>query len=79
MSNKQPIVTLSTCYIKCLPYNFAKKFTERFSFACVAKKLAILLSNNPAFHDRSKYIGTCYHFRKECIIRKEVQVKYVKS
>ena len=31
------------------------------------------------FHDLSKHIYMHYHYLRECIARKEVQVKYVKS
>ena len=46
---------------------------------CVNNKSAIALSKNPVFHDQSKHIDTRYHFIRECIARKEVQIKYVKS
>ena len=42
-------------------------------------KSAIALSKNPVFHDRNKHIDTRYHFIRECIARKEVQIKNVKS
>ncbi|KAK2976645.1 hypothetical protein RJ640_008181 [Escallonia rubra] len=45
----------------------------------VDKKSAIALAKNPVFHDRSKHINTWYHFIRESIAKKEVQVKFVKS
>ena len=42
-------------------------------------KSAIALAKNPVFYDRSKHIDTRYHYIKECIMRKDVQLKYVKS
>jgi hypothetical protein len=30
------------------------------------------------FYDRSKYIDTRFHYIQDCIINKEIEVKYVK-
>ncbi|KAH9697038.1 hypothetical protein KPL71_023433 [Citrus sinensis] len=93
MSKKQPIVTLSTCeaeYVAATSSvchaiwlrNLLKELglpQEEPTEICVDNKLAIALSKNPVFHDRSKHIDTRYHFIRECIARKEVQIKYVKS
>ncbi|KAH9751814.1 hypothetical protein KPL71_014449 [Citrus sinensis] len=87
MSKKQPIVTLSTyeaeyvaatssvCHAIWLR-NLLKELSlpqEEPSEICVA------LSKNLVLHDQSKHIDTRYHFIRECIARKEVQIKYVKS
>jgi hypothetical protein len=45
----------------------------------VNNKSALALAKNPVFHDRSKHIDTRYHFIRECIARKEVQLEFVKS
>ena len=45
----------------------------------VDNKSALALAKNPVFHDRSKRIDTRYHFIRECIARKEVQLEFVKS
>ena len=45
----------------------------------VDNKSTIALAKNLVFHDLSKYIDTRFHFIRECIARKEVQVKYVKT
>ncbi|KAH9685807.1 hypothetical protein KPL70_014105 [Citrus sinensis] len=93
MSKKQPIVMLSTCEAEYVATsssachaiwlrNLLKELglpQEEPTEICVDNKSAIALSKNPVFHDRSKHIGTRYHFIRECIARKEVQVKYVKS
>ncbi|KAH9681198.1 hypothetical protein KPL71_026879 [Citrus sinensis] len=93
MSKKQPIVTLSTCeaeYVAATSSvchaiwlrNLLKELglpQEEPTEICVDNKSAIALSKNPVFHDRSKHIDTRYHFIRECIARKEVQIKYVKS
>ncbi|KAH9695599.1 hypothetical protein KPL71_022832 [Citrus sinensis] len=93
MSKKQPIVTLSTCEAEYVAATssvchaiWLRNLLKELSLAqeepteiCVDNKSAIALSKNPVFHDRSKHIDTRYHFIRECIARKEVQVKYVKS
>ncbi|KAH9726094.1 hypothetical protein KPL70_008130 [Citrus sinensis] len=93
MSKKQPIVTLSTCEAEYVATtssvchaiwlrNLLKKLSlaqEEPTEICVDNKSTIALSKNPVFHDRSKHIDTRYHFIRECIARKEVQIKYVKS
>ncbi|KAH9667537.1 hypothetical protein KPL70_021079 [Citrus sinensis] len=93
MSKKQPIVTLSTCeaeYVAATSsvchaiwlINLLKELSlpqEEPTEICVDNKSAIALSKNLVFHDRSKHIDTHYHFIRECITRKEVQIKYVKS
>ncbi|KAK6142445.1 hypothetical protein DH2020_022793 [Rehmannia glutinosa] len=93
MSKKQPIVTLSTCeaeYVdatSCVCHavwlrNLLKELgmtQEEPTKIRVDNKSAMALANNPVFHDRSKHIDTHYHYIRECISRKEVQVEYVKS
>ncbi|KAH9681167.1 hypothetical protein KPL71_026862 [Citrus sinensis] len=93
MSKKQLIVTLSTCeaeYVAATSsvchamwlINLLKELSfpqEEPSEICIDNKSTIALSKNPVFHDRSKHIDTRYHFIRECIARKEVQIKYVKS
>ncbi|KAH9650236.1 hypothetical protein KPL70_026291 [Citrus sinensis] len=93
MSKKQPIVMLSTCeaeYVAATSSvchaiwlrNLLKELglaQEEPTEICVDNKSAIALSKNSVFHDRSKHIDTRYHFIRECIARKEVQIKYVKS
>ncbi|KAH9671981.1 hypothetical protein KPL70_017541 [Citrus sinensis] len=92
MSKKQPIVTLSTCEAEYVAATssvchaiWLRNLLKELSFVqeepteiCVDNKSAIALSKNPVFHDRSKHIDTRYHFIRECIARKEVQIKYVK-
>ena len=93
MSKKQPIVTLSSCeaeYVaatSCVCHaiwlrNLLKELSmtqEDPTQICVDNKSAIALAKNPVFHDRSKHIDICYHYIRECITRKDVQVEYVKS
>ena len=93
MSKKQPIVTLSTCeaeYVaatSCVCHgiwlrNLLKELgwpQEKPTKIFVDNKSAMALAKNPVFHDRSKHIDTRYHYIRECITRKDVQVEYVKS
>lgn len=93
MSKKQPIVTLSTCeaeYVaatSCVFHavwlrNLLKELgmsQEEPTKIFVDNKSAIALAKNPVFHDRSKHIDTRYHYIRECIARKDVQIEYVKS
>ncbi|KAK2981078.1 LOW QUALITY PROTEIN: hypothetical protein RJ640_012033 [Escallonia rubra] len=92
-SKKQPIVTLSTCEAEYVAATSCvcqaiwlrfllrelhlpqKESTEIF----VDNKSAIALAKNPVFHDRSKHINTRYHYIRECITEKAVELKYVKS
>uniref|UniRef100_A0A2N9ICE2 Integrase catalytic domain-containing protein n=1 Tax=Fagus sylvatica TaxID=28930 RepID=A0A2N9ICE2_FAGSY len=92
-SKKQPIVTLSTCEAEYVAATSSvchavwlrsllkelhmsqEEATEIF----VDNKSALALAKNPVFHDRSKHIDTRYHFIRECIARKEVQLEFVKS
>jgi len=41
--------------------------------------LVIVLAKNHVFHDRSKHIDTRFHYIQDCIINKEIEVKYVKT
>jgi len=40
---------------------------------------AIALAKNPVFDDKSKHIDTRFHYLKDCIANKKVEVKYVKT
>jgi chaperone required for assembly of F1-ATPase len=92
-SKKQPIVTLSTCeaeyvaatssvchavWLRSLLKELHMSQVEATEIF-VDNNLALALAKNSAFHDRSKHIDTRYHFIRECIARKEVQLEFVKS
>uniref|UniRef100_A0A2N9JBE9 Integrase catalytic domain-containing protein n=1 Tax=Fagus sylvatica TaxID=28930 RepID=A0A2N9JBE9_FAGSY len=92
-SKKQPIVTLSTCeaeyvaatssvchavWLRSLLKELHMSQVEATEIF-VDNKSALALAKNPVFHDRSKHIDTRYHFIRECIARKEVQLEFVKS
>jgi len=40
---------------------------------------AIALAKNPVFYDKSKHIDTRFHYLRDCIANKEIEVKYVKT
>ncbi|KAL0386129.1 UNVERIFIED_CONTAM: Retrovirus-related Pol polyprotein from transposon TNT 1-94 [Sesamum radiatum] len=42
-------------------------------------KSAIALAKNPVFHDRSKHIDARFHFIRDCIANKEIEVEYIKT
>ncbi|KAL0438935.1 UNVERIFIED_CONTAM: Retrovirus-related Pol polyprotein from transposon TNT 1-94 [Sesamum latifolium] len=42
-------------------------------------KSTIALAKNPVFHDRSKHIDARFHFIRDCIANKEIEVEYVKT
>ena len=46
---------------------------------CVDNKSAQALAKNSVYNDRSKHIDTRYQIIRECIAKKEVELKYVKS
>lgn len=45
----------------------------------VDNKSAIALAKNPVFHERSKHIDTRYHFIREHVNKKDVELIYCKS
>jgi len=92
-SKKQPIVMLSTCEAEYVAVTssvchaiWLRKLLKELHMPqedateiYLDNKSALALSNNPIFHDQSKYIDTKYHFIRECIVKKEVQLKFVKT
>ena len=93
LSKKQPIVILSTCEVEYVAAtsvvchavwlrNLLKELNltqEEPIKIGVDNKSTIALAKNPVFHDRSKHIDTRFHYIRECITRKDVQIEYVKS
>jgi hypothetical protein len=45
----------------------------------VDNKSAISLSKNPVFHERSKHIEIRYHFIRECVENRKIQVEFVRT
>ncbi|RDX93243.1 hypothetical protein CR513_24525, partial [Mucuna pruriens] len=92
-SKKQAIVTLSTCeaeYVAATSCTcqaiwlrrLLKEFNmnqEESTKIHIDNKSAQILAKNPVFHERSKHIDTRYHFIRECIVKKEVELVHVKT
>ncbi|KAK8540598.1 hypothetical protein V6N13_027117 [Hibiscus sabdariffa] len=92
-SKKQPIVTLSTCEAEYVAPTsrschaiWLKRLVEELHLPqegptkiCIDNKSAQALAKNPVLHDRSKHIDTRYHFIREHIANKEVELKFVKT
>ncbi|OMO69396.1 Integrase, catalytic core [Corchorus capsularis] len=92
-SKKQPIVTLSTCEVEYVALSscvtqaiWLRSLLKELHFAqmeptevSVDSKSIIALAKNPLFHERSKHIDTGFHFVRECVANKVVQLNYVKS
>ncbi|RDX69180.1 hypothetical protein CR513_51742, partial [Mucuna pruriens] len=92
-SKKQAIVTLSTCeaeYVAATSCTcqaiwlrrLLKEFNmnqEESTKIHIDNKSAQILAKNSVFHERSKHIDTRYHFIRECIVKKEVELVHVKT
>ncbi|XP_063939719.1 uncharacterized mitochondrial protein AtMg00810-like [Daucus carota subsp. sativus] len=92
-SKKQPIVTLSTCEVEyvsaassvCHAIWLRRLLKmihipqEEATPIYVDNKSAIALAKNPVFHDRSKHIDTRYHYIRECVEKKVVELTYIKT
>lgn len=92
-SKKQPIVALSTCeveyvaaswtvchaiWLRNLLRELKNQQTEPTEIK-VDSKSAIELAKNPVHHERSKHIDVRFHFIREQIKNREVQLNYVMS
>lgn len=92
-SKKQPIVTLSTCeaeYVSAASSvchaTWLRRLLKTIHFPqeeataiFIDNKSAIALAKNPVFHDRSKHIDTRYHYIRESVEKKEVELVYVST
>ena len=43
----------------------------------IDNRWAIDLAKNLVFHGRSKHIDICYHFIRECVLRRDIVLKHV--
>ena len=82
-SQKQRVVYLSSCeaeYIAVwlcrLIADLAGRNVEKFRLL-MDNKVAIELSKNPVFHERSKHIDTRYHYIRECVANGIAEVEHV--
>ncbi|KAL0457719.1 UNVERIFIED_CONTAM: Retrovirus-related Pol polyprotein from transposon RE1 [Sesamum latifolium] len=92
-SKKQPIVTLSTCdseYVATTAGTchaiWLRRLLSKLYYAqdgatkiMVENKSTIALAKNPVFHDRSKHIDVRFHFIRDCVANKEIEMEYVKT
>ena len=92
-SKKQPIVTLSSCeseYVAATSCTCHAIWLRQLlkelhleqkeaTVVMIDNKSAQALAKNPVFHDRSKHIDTRYHFIRECIAKKEIELEYVRT
>lgn len=76
-----PALTAGACHAIWLI-----KLIRELSFAqdeatpiLVDNKSAIALALNPVFHDRSKHIDARFHFIRDCIASKQIEVEYIKT
>jgi len=84
-SNKQFIVTFSTWeteYVACTScvchFIWLRRLLKPTEIY-MDNSSVIALAKNPIFHDRSKHIDTRFHYLRDCIANKEVEVKYAKT
>ena len=92
-SKKQGIVTLFTCeaeYVAATSCTchaiWLRRLLEELQLLqkestkiYVDNRSAQELAKNSVFHERSKHIDTRYHFIRECITKKEVELTHVKT
>ena len=91
-SQKQSIVALSSCeaeYIAatsatCQAVWMSRLLGELMRTEAMKVKLlvdnqsAITLSKNPVHHNRTKHIDTRYHFVRQCVEEKKIEVEFVR-
>lgn len=92
-SKKQAIVTLSTWEVEYVAANatvchaiWLRNLLKYLGFPqensteiFVDNRSAIALAKNPVYHERSKHIDTHYHFIREHVKQKEVELVHCKS
>lgn len=93
VSQKQRCVALSSCEAEFMAAtaaacqgvwlrNLLEQITNKKQgpvIIFVDNKSAIDLAKNPVFHGRSKRIDIRYHFIRECVERKEVEIRHISS
>ena len=92
-SQKQNIVALSSCEVEyiaatsatCQAVWMSRLLGELMRNEAMKAKLlvdnqsAITLSKNPVHHNRTKHIDTRYHFVRQCVEDKKIEIEFVRS
>jgi hypothetical protein len=89
-SKRQPIVALSSCEAEYISLTiamqetlFLKQLMKTFTNDEISATLygdnqgALKLAHNPAGHTRTKYIDVRYHFIRDIVNTKQVELKYI--
>lgn len=93
LSKKQPIVTLSTCEAEYVAASvcvchaiWLRRLLDQMELKQpeatvirVDNKSAIELARNPVNHERSKHIDVRFHFIRDCVKERDVDLKHVAS
>jgi hypothetical protein len=93
LSKKQPVVTLSTCEAEYVAAGgcvchviWLRRLLKELNFAqekatqiYLDSRSAIELAKNPVHHERSKHIDLKFHFIREHVKEKEIELVHVKS
>ena len=92
-SQKQSIVALSSCeaeYIAATTATYQAVWMNRLIGELtnneetkvkllVDNQSAITLSKNPVHHNRTKHIDTSYHFIRECVEDKKIEIAFIRT
>ena len=92
-SHKQSIVTLSSCEAEYIAAMAAAcqalwmkrliselKYEEQATVKLmVDNQSAITLSKNPVHHNRTKHIDMRYHFIRQCIEDKNIEIVFIRT
>jgi len=78
-SKKQSIITLSTCEAEYVAITTCVCHSKKPIEIFVDNLSVIALAKNPVFHERSKHIDIRFHYLRDSITNKEVEVKYVRT
>jgi hypothetical protein len=77
---------ICSCYNMCLSFHWLRRLLKKLwmpqdkpTKIYVDNSSIIFLVKNPIFHDRSKNIDIIFHYPRDYITNKKVEVKYVKT
>ena len=77
-SQKQSIVALSSCQAVWMSRLIGELMSDEMTKVklLVDNQSAITLSKNPIHHNRTKHIDTRYHFVRECVEDKKIEIAF---